>query len=171
MIVRRAQIGTARVTERFLGVTSVLTAVSMFVSSCQNAAPAYTGPSALESGNWTKVRKHPPTYFPKGLPASTPTEAWDGSWVSVGDQAGTRFFIPARGHGGLSARQLIDEAHAAVLPERKARMEDTLGDKVTEALQVPLTVIVVGAVLVAVVWHWLEEGHWLEEDDEDEFDF
>ena len=82
------------------------------------------GPGALETGHWTKVRKNPPTYFPKGMPADHQTDFRSGYWVMPGGAQGNQFFVPLRGYGALSEKDLIAEAWAAATPTERARLEE-----------------------------------------------
>lgn len=79
-------------------------------------------PSALQSGHWHQVRKNPPTYFPKGIPADHPTEFRDGSWVYSGDQRDSRFFIPAHGTR-IPQLTLIAEAQQTMSPEARRELQ------------------------------------------------
>ena len=121
----------------------------LLFTSCQKRVPTYPGPSALESGNWKRVSDDPPTYFPKGLAAGSSTQPWDGSWVNSGDEKGTRFFVPARAVGGVSAKTLSAEAHAAMTSEEKAKREELVLHKdVEKALLIPVVIAVIAGVIV-----------------------
>ena len=80
--------------------------------------PSQSSPARVDSVSWEKVKDNPPVYFPKGVAASHPTGCWDGLWVPVGDEEGTRYFVPA----SCGNRQaLITSALARVTPEERAR--------------------------------------------------
>ena len=111
-----------------IGVLLLLLIATISLISCSSSLDAHrarmAGPSALETGHWTKVRTNPPTYFPKGVPADHPTDYHNGYWVRPGGAHGNQFFIPNRGHGKLSEKQLIAEAWAAAAPSERARLEE-----------------------------------------------
>ena len=102
----------------------------LFVStlvSCQSirsrkSGPSGPVPSALQSGHWQLIRKKPPTYFPKGIPADHPTDFRDGSWVYAGDKQSSRFFIPAHGTK-VPQLTLIAEAQQAMTPAARKELE------------------------------------------------
>ena len=76
-------------------------------------------PVALQSSHWFKAKNQPPTYFPKGVPVDHPTTFKDGMWVTTGDAAGTRYFIPVR---GVNTKALIAEAQSAMTPEKRKQV-------------------------------------------------
>jgi hypothetical protein len=85
----------------------------LFVS-CQTSLPPYPGPSALESGHWTKAQSDPPIYLPKGMPKNHPRGFHDGFWILAGDPHDSRFFVPMEGYEELTRTELEAEAKAAI---------------------------------------------------------
>ena len=145
---------TARTAGRLTRLTAILLALLIGLNSCQSTSPAYAGPAALHSGNWVRVQKRPPTYFPKGLPANSPTQPWDGSWVETGDRAGSRFFIPAHGIGELTPTQLTAEAQAMVQPSRrKAQLDEVAREDTLTAVLTPFAWLAVGALALVAILH------------------
>jgi hypothetical protein len=100
--------------------------------SCQ------TGPVPLKAvdakpvpqAHWVKVSSKPPTFYPRGVPASCPTDHWSGEWVETGDEKGTRYFIPFR---VLGVRRL-QFVHAAL----SARSEQKLVEVAAEDQEIRL---------------------------------
>lgn len=60
-------------------------------------------------GIWYRVSDDPPTYLPKGTPASTPLDAAHGT-LFVDAVDGWRFFVPQGGGAGYSEGTLLGEA-------------------------------------------------------------
>lgn len=135
---------------RLSPLVALLTALSIAVTSCSKPIPRYTGPGALESGHWTKVKKQPPTYYPKGLSANAPTDR--GLWVSSRDPDGPRFFIPADEMGRVTNEQLTHEAHASTgrLPTQSELRDEQIKGGLSMIVKVPLAL----AALALVLWLW-----------------
>lgn len=60
-------------------------------------------------GIWYRVSNNPPTYLPKGTPASTPLDAANGT-LFVDAVDGWRFFVPKGGGAGYSELTLRGQA-------------------------------------------------------------
>ena len=110
-----------------LSLSAVLVGATLLTTSCQSTTvkkpkepKAVAISSALTSGNWVKVRKSPPTYFPKGTPKDHATGMLDGHWILSGDTNDTRFFIPANATP-RPRQELVAEARAAMTPEARDR--------------------------------------------------
>ncbi len=58
---------------------------------------------------WVRTGENPLTYFPEGSDVSQTTDAFHGEWL-VDHSTGTRYFVPVRGAGAASRRQLADDA-------------------------------------------------------------
>ena len=97
---------------RALEITCFLLAAVLLVS-CQATAPPVARPSAPRSDHWVKVASHPPTYYPRGVPADAPNGPGDGEWVFTGDEQGTVFYLPLRNHGKVPRDVLLAEARSA----------------------------------------------------------
>jgi hypothetical protein len=82
--------------------------------SCQTATPpAADVPKTVTRSHWVKVSSQPPTYYPRGVAADSPTDHWTGEWVFTGDELGTRYFIPFGNRGKVDRQSLVHEAFSA----------------------------------------------------------
>jgi hypothetical protein len=81
-------------------------------TSCQTHSepPTVAVRQTVMRKNWVKVSSQPPTFYPKGVAANSPTDHWSGEWVDTGDENGTRYFIPLRGISGTNRQMLVKEA-------------------------------------------------------------
>ena len=101
----------------------MLLLASQALVSCGTTSirPSHSSPARVDpvdSVNWERVKDNPPVYFPKGIAADQPTGCWDGVWIPIGDEEGTRYFVPSN----CGNRQvLINSALARVTPEEQAR--------------------------------------------------
>jgi hypothetical protein len=75
--------------------------------------PVLAVPKSAPGSHWVKVSSRPPTFYPRGVPASAPTDHRNGEWVYTGDDQGTRFFIPHHPRATTSREILLEEALAA----------------------------------------------------------
>lgn len=103
-----------------------LALAACLLASCADGPKDQPAPkvSGLNPDHWQRVKSEPPTYYPKGVPADHPTDQGDGYWVLTGDEAGTRYFVPAR---DKNARELLAEAMTAVTPEQRKAMNRSGG--------------------------------------------
>ena len=82
--------------------------------SCQTSTPPTADvPKTVTRSHWVKISSHPPTFYPRGVAADSPTDHWTGEWVFTGDALGSRYFIPFRGLGKMDRPSLIHEAFSA----------------------------------------------------------
>ncbi len=102
--------------------TDALMVLALFATCLLFSCHPTPTTNALTSGHWQQVRKDPPTYFPREVPANHPTTYRDGYWVHSGDQQGTQFFIPFRGTE-LSPGALIQEAQATMSAAAREELE------------------------------------------------
>jgi len=99
---------------------------ALLLSQCAPTPPAAptppqaAAPVAFSSHHWVRVSPRPPTFYPRGVAADTPTDLHSGEWVYTKDDRDTRFFIPFRGCGGVPRETLVNEAMAA-RSEKKMR--------------------------------------------------
>ena len=111
----------------------LLTIVMMAFTSCtstsrmakreesQARSGSVTAPPA--PSDWYLVSNDPPTYFPKGIPADSPTSYKHGEWV-YGGQNSERWFLPAKGLDQRKRQRLRDEALA--MQTLRYRNKDTV---------------------------------------------
>jgi hypothetical protein len=67
----------------------------------------------VSSQRWVKVSSRPPTFYPRGVAADSPTDHQSGEWVHTGDAQDTRYFIPLHGLVGVPRQTLVNEALSA----------------------------------------------------------
>jgi hypothetical protein len=84
--------------------------------------PAGTSAQAAPTRQWTKVSDHPPTWYPRGIPADSPTDHTSGDWIYTEDADGICFFIPRRGLEEEHRKILLAEALAARNPDKVKRI-------------------------------------------------
>ena len=84
---------------------------------------AQTSIQAAPNRQWVKVRDHPPTWYPRGIPADCPTDHRNGDWVFTEDAQGTCFFIPRHIPQPAQRKQLLAEALAARQPDKVRRID------------------------------------------------
>jgi hypothetical protein len=108
---------------RIVSLWLLLPILASFASSCSNTTPSGTS-SGINSAQWVKVKKQPPTWYPRGIPADFSTDHKDGEWIDTEDEVGTRFFIPLRGLPPDRRNALLSEALAARTSEKSQRIHD-----------------------------------------------
>jgi hypothetical protein len=96
----------------------------MAAMSCQT----HTKPSTaavrqpVTRKNWVKVSSQPPTYYPKGVAADSPTDHWSGEWIYTEDENESRYFIPLHGLEGTSRQDLIADAQSRLSEKKRTRI-------------------------------------------------
>lgn len=142
----------------------VLGLLVFLVSSCATDTQptnSFAKPSskvaATTSSRWVKVRSNPPTWYPQGVDANTPTNHWNGDWVYTQDGVDTRFFIPRRGLSPERRNALLKEATAA-RDENNIAIRDRADDRertsaaINEAMKdAPITIIKVPMWILAIM--------------------
>ncbi|HWB04182.1 MAG TPA: hypothetical protein VG796_14235 [Verrucomicrobiales bacterium] len=84
--------------------------LALLPCACQTTVPIidHSTQAWNSSGFWRRVSDNPPSWVPRGLPLRMPSSK-SGEWI-VDGRDGWRFFVPAKGVGGLSAEAIRAEA-------------------------------------------------------------
>jgi hypothetical protein len=109
--------------QRLLPVSTCLL-FAITAMSCQtNIKPtAVAVQQPVTRKNWVKISSQPPTYYPTGVAADSPTDHWTGEWVYTDDAKGSRYFIPHHGLGKIPRQTLVHEALSARSERRLAQI-------------------------------------------------
>ena len=68
--------------------TAMLLPAALLLSQCapaERSTPRPSTVSSVSSRHWVKVSSNPPTYYPCGVTADTPTDCHSGEWVHTED--------------------------------------------------------------------------------------
>lgn len=96
---------------------STLVILSVFMSSCaskglpEHQRVKVEPDSASNTGDWHLMKSDPPTYFPNGFPAGSPTTPGEGEWIFAGSN-GEQWFIPIKGVNRVTPLGLQNEVFA-----------------------------------------------------------
>ena len=114
-------------------------------------------------GHWVQVSSHPPTWYPRGVPADCPTDCHSGEWVSTRDERGTRLFIPFKGIPGGQRQGLVQEALALRTAKERRRIaeEDSIkpGTAALAVAALPIGIPIMAGVWLVAPW-WFFQDHW-----------
>ena len=106
---------TRKLSVIFRRLVVVLCTLGILSSCSQTQEPVPPSTQVAYHGeDWHLVQKSPPTYFPKGVPSSYPTNFEDGHWILTGDKDKSQYFIPIK---DPRSNQLIAQAQSRVVPE------------------------------------------------------
>jgi len=129
-------------------------AIALMMSSCTSTSrsghSSVKAVSALASptSNWCLVKSNPPTYYPKGFPAGSPTTHEDGDWIYAGAN-GEQWFVPKNGVRGFTPEQLHKEAFSRLTDEQhKAASADL---KLTDIVLAAAGITVGSAIYVPII--------------------
>jgi hypothetical protein len=137
---------------------SLLVVVLMAFTSCtstsrtrtakceESQARSGSGTAPPAPSDWYLVSNDPPTYFPKGIPADSPTSYKHGEWV-YGGQNSERWFLPRKGLDQRKRQELREEALA--MQTLRYRNKDTVENSLEWTLE--WTARVIGGTTLALL--------------------
>lgn len=113
---------TARIHDLLPVSTCLLFAIAAMSCQTNTKPPTASVQQPAMRKNWMKVSSQPPTYYPNGVAADSPTDHWSGEWVYSNDENGSRYFIPIHGLGTVTRQSLVQEALSARSEKKLARI-------------------------------------------------
>jgi len=121
MDTRQPPTSQAMQTPNFHLLAATILPVALLLSQCAptDGTPRQATPAMPASHpHWVKVASRPPTFYPQGVAADSPTDCHNGEWIHTGDVQDTRYFIPLHVLTKERRAELRAEALAARAPTK-----------------------------------------------------